>query len=509
MAEKILEVKKITKRYPGVVALKDVDLYIGENEVVGIAGENGAGKSTLLNILSGITQPDNGKIFLRGEEVKLKNHHEATMRGISRVFQEQALVPNLTVYENMLLTHEDRFQKFGIHLDRKAMSKTALEELRLFQLDIDPGRITSSYDFSTRQAIEIAKACSVSTLLGIEKPVILLDEPTAALTKLEIRRLFEHIARLRQRASLVFISHRLSEVLEVCDRVYVFKDGQVVDMVYPDRTSETRLHELMVGRKRDADYYREDRQRESFGPEVLRVVALEEQGVYEDVNLVLNEGEIVGIGGVLGSGKSEVGRAIAGIRSPLSGEVRMGGLLLRKGNVGHAIDNGVGYVPHERHAEGIILYFPISWNMSLSSWREKARGLIGRLDLGWEKQEAKKHIASLRVKTPSHGTLCYQLSGGNQQKVVLSKWLAKSNTRVLILDNPTRGVDAGAKEEIYSLLRSLVEEGLSILLISDELLELIGMCNRIVVMKDGKIANEITALTDNKPNEHQLIEAMV
>jgi ribose transport system ATP-binding protein len=507
MAETHLSVRGITKDYPGVRALDAVDVDIRENEVVGLIGENGAGKSTLLNVMSGITRATRGEMLLRGQPFLPTGYHDAMVKGVDRVFQEQALVPNLRVYENMFLSHEKHFRSLGIFLDRRKMAKTAAKELALLGLDIDPTAVTEEFSTSTRQLIEIARACTISTWLGIERPLILLDEPTASLPAADVDVLFDVVHKLKERASFVFISHRLTEILELSDRIYVMKDGAVVAETTPATASEATLHALMVGRERVADYYRESRQRATFGEQVLAVDCLTCPGAFSDVSVSVRAGEIVGIGGVIGSGKSEVGRAIAGIIKAASGHIRVNGSPVSDAGIVQMMDRGVAYMPPERHTEGVMLGEPIDWNMSLASLHG-GFGRNGWLDLRLEREQVTQYIQRLGIKAPSRRTQVLSLSGGNQQKVVLAKWLM-TRPKVLILDNPTHGIDAGAKEEIYELLRNLADDGVAILVVTDDLGELIGLSDRILVMKDGRITSEEETPCGAKPSEKSCVANMV
>ncbi|MCL5676282.1 MAG: sugar ABC transporter ATP-binding protein [Firmicutes bacterium] len=510
MPTRMLEVHGICKAFPGVQALNDINLHVYENEIVGLIGENGAGKSTFLNILSGICTADRGGVRFLGKAFKPANYREATLAGVSRVYQEQALVPNIPVFENILLSHEELFTRYGFMLDKKSMIAKTREELKSLGCNIDPAAPTERYDFSVRQIIEIAKACSLSKLLGIEKPLILLDEPTSALTSEQIRVFFDIIRSLKSKGSFIFVSHRLTELLELSDRIYVFKDGQVVAMIDdPQTCDEATLHKLMVGRERDEDYYKEYEQLPPGDEVVLRVENFTRKGCFSDINLELKQGEILGIGGVLGSGKSELGRAIAGVQTRDAGSLYLRGELVSDSSFTKQIERGIGYIPAERNLEGIICDFSVAWNISLAGIKDVFGKVFGLLNVAKERAEAENYVAELGIKTPSINALCLGLSGGNQQKVLLSKWLCR-NPSILILDNPTRGVDAGAKEEIYGLLRQLVSrQNMSIILISDDLLELIGMSNRIIVMKDGLIKKEVSAAVGAKPSEVELVSFMV
>jgi ribose transport system ATP-binding protein len=504
----LIEARGVDKAFPGVQALSGVDLTVHRGEIVGLVGENGAGKSTLLSVLSGTVRPDAGAVHVRGREVQFGNYREATLEGVFRIYQELALVPNLTVYENLFLSHEGRFRRLGV-LRRGAMLRRARELLARFGHDwIDPARPTAAYDFSTRQVLEIIKAFALGELLDVEAPVILLDEPTTALTRDEADFLGELLGRVRSEAALVFVSHRLSEVLELSDRVYILKDGRVVEETEPERTTDAQVHYVMVGRERDELFYHESRQRQPDADAVLEVKGFAQPPEFRDVSFVVRKGEIVGIGGVLGSGKSALARAIFGAGvSRAEGTVRVDGHAMEPLITRRMVRAGVGYVPPERHEDGIILGFPVAWNISLARLAA-GNGPASLLNADRERNEARGFVDSMRIKTPDVRTQAGSLSGGNQQKVVLARWLA-CDARMLILDNPTRGIDAGAKEEIYALIRDLADRGVGILVVSDDLLELIGLSNRILIMKDGAITAELDSPPAQKPQESTLVASMV
>lgn len=501
----LLEVRDVSKSFPGVQALRNVNLEIHQNEVVAFVGENGAGKSTLLNILSGLFRPDSGEIIYKGASYEPANYHDATLTGISRVFQEQGLVPNIPVYENLFISHEKRFTRLGV-LSRRRMNHLAGEVLADAGLDVKPTDITGTLPFPVRQMLEVIRAFAVPTFLGVEHPLVLLDEPTAGLDANETELLYARLRRFREHGSAVLVSHALFEALELCDRIYVFKDGEIVDMVFPKDVNESRLHELMVGRQRDREYYKEDCQRAQGDRVVLEVSSGCARGCFHDVSLRLHEGEILGIGGMLGSGKSELGRVLAGDLRMDSGELSVFGATIRHPTVRKMLRAGVGYIPGERAIEGLILYLPVQWNMTLPIVPELTKA--GYYNMGEEKRIVQKHCEMLNIKTASRETLVVNLSGGNQQKVVLAKWLAKE-VKILILENPTRGMDAGVKADIYAFLRELAANNVSIVLITDELLELIGMSNSIAIMKEGMITSMIEATAEAKPTEKELVQFMV
>jgi len=490
----VLRVRDLIKSYGDNTVLDRVDIDVGRNQIVGIVGENGAGKTTLFNVLSGLVEADGGRVELNGAEIHPPDYHSATLLGISRVFQEQALIPNIAVYENIPLSHERLFARAGQLMDKRRMIETAQRIVDATGLDIDVRRRTSDYDFSKRQAIEIARACLVpQEVLGIAYPIVLLDEPTSALQKTEEAAFFDLIVQLREHGSLMFVSHRLSEVLSVSDVIYVLKDGRLVATVDPTEADERRLHGLMVGRERHADYYHEAGQLDAARrAAVFETQALTQGGAYAEVTIEVRAGEVLGIGGLIESGKSEFGKGAAGIVAPDSGTVSIDGRAPIKLDLRALMKHGLGYVPAERHAEGMIVPFTVAWNISLASGQDIFSNALGVWRGGLETSVARRYIEQLRIRTSGAGAYCVTLSGGNQQKVVLAKWLCRE-PKVLILDNPTRGVDAGAKEEIYRLIRDLSAKGLGIILITDELMELIGLSNRVAIMRDDRVAAIVDA----------------
>lgn len=502
-----LSVHGICKRFESANVVDSVSFEISAGQVVGLIGENGAGKSTLLNILTGIVQPDAGEVRLDGRPVQPRGYSEAVRLGVSRVFQEQALVPNLRVYENLLLSHEVRFTRFGQIINQREMVGLAQDIADSARIGIDVRRQTSDYSFSKRQLLEIVRACVVPIrILGIAQPVILLDEPTASLDRADEETFFRLVADMRDVASFVFVSHRLSEVLAISDTIIVMKDGRVVSQLDASEADEKRLHGLMVGRERQADYYHESQQAVPGVRNALEARDLTGSG-YRDVALSVRQGEVLGIGGLLDSGKSDLGKALVGVAPPRSGQVRLHEGAWQTPDIGRALADGVGYIPAERLAEGIIADFQMAWNMSLASG-DLFSSRLGVWKDGLERETAEQMIAELKVRGATSTVACRKLSGGNQQKVVLARWLCRS-VRILVLDNPTRGVDAGAKEEIYGIIRQLTSAGVAVVLITDELLELIGMSNRIAVMQRGEITATVDAAADRKPTEVELIRLML
>ena len=503
----ILKAEDITKTFPGVIALDSVSIEVKQGEIVGIAGENGAGKSTLLNIIAGIYQPDGGRLYLRSEPYSPFNYQHANKHGVFMVFQEQGLVPSLYVYENLFLANEENFITNGV-LNKKKMMSEAVEAMASLNLQIDPTKLTWNYSFHERQMIEISKAFTLTKILNIEMPLILLDEPTSGLSDAEIEILFNKVKEYSERASFIFISHRLSELITLCDRLYIFKDGRNIKSLNTTRTTEEDIHEYMVGRKRESKFYRENLQITNTGEVIFTADNLSKSGAFSDVTLGLRRREILGIGGVVGCGKTELGLCIAGIEKFDRGGLSIDGNIIHKVTLKNMMRKGVGYVPGDRKNEGIIGYLPVNWNITLPSIPDIKLWGLPLLNIKKENDITRTFISKFRIKSPRITSMCYSLSGGNQQKVLMAKWVAK-NLKVIILDNPTRGIDVGAKEEIYTILRELVKQGLSLILITDDLLELIGLSNRIIIMKDGVITNEFDSPPDKKTTENELVKFMV
>jgi ribose transport system ATP-binding protein len=458
MSAAVLEIRGVSKQFPGVKALDDVSFAINKGEVVGLIGENGAGKSTLLKVLNGIYRPDKGGIFVDGRPVAIGSPRQAFDSGIAMVFQEQSVLPTLTVAENIFLGREEEFLRFSL-LSKKRMHAAAAEELKKVHLDIHPGTRCADLSFADRQMVEIAKALSLNSRIK-GHVTILLDEPTSVLEQKEVDLLFRIIRDLRERASFVFISHRLEEVLEISDRVYVMRDGKVVKELPAKSATVKDLHKLMVGRQLHHEYYREARQAKPSSEVVLDCKHLGKAGRFHDISFELHGGEVLGIAGVIGSGREDLARCLAGHMAPDSGELRIGGRVVEFDAAHDATAAGVGLVPAERKVEGLVAPFSVAENMTLAALpRFVGSGVIR---FAAETTTAQDWISRLNIKTPSAKTMAGSLSGGNQQKVVLAKWRIAS-VRVLILDHPTRGIDVGAKEDVYELIRDMTAEGLAII----------------------------------------------
>jgi ribose transport system ATP-binding protein len=502
--ESVLSLVNVHKRFPGVHALKDVSIEVRRGEVIGLVGENGAGKSTLMKILSGVYQPDEGRIEIAGKETQLESAADANRKGIGMVFQEQSLLTNLTVGENIYLGNEAQFTRFGI-VNWKALYAAASRQLEKIQVDVDPGVRADDLDFATRQMVELAKALTLEEHAS-DHLVILLDEPTSVLERAEIDVLFARVRSLKSRASFIFVSHRLDEVLDLSDRIYVMKDGAVVaDLVAADANVNT-LHHFMVARSLQSDYYREPLQKPYRDEVVLEVDGLSLGQSYKNISFKLHAGEILGIAGVIGSGREELARTLVGFAPHSSGSLRVSKREVHLMSPAEAVDIGIGYIPRERRVEGLVLFLPVAANITLVGLEKLTR--YGLIDAHEERRLATSWVERLRIRTPGINTLCLNLSGGNQQKVVLAKWL-NANVRILILDHPTRGLDVGAKEEVYELVRAVTSEGVAVILTSDTLEETIGLSHSLLVMRDGEITHRADSQPGHKPSQIDIIGHMV
>jgi ribose transport system ATP-binding protein len=505
-ASPALELRDISKAYPGTQALTGVSFLLRRHQMLGLVGENGAGKSTLLSIINGTVRPDTGSISINGDPVRFGHPTEAARHGVATVFQEQGLIPTIPVFENIFLGREEKFVVAGA-LRQKAMIAEARAVLEELEVDVSPTAATGALSFGQRQLVEIAKAFALSRIYPVE-PIILLDEPTSALSDNETAKLFDGIKRWRARASFVLVSHRLADVFATCDEVVALKDGRVVDQRPIGSIDEVGLHELIVGRQRNAEYYREAAQREPAPSVALRAERIEKPGHLRGVSFDLREGEILGVAGVLGSGKSTLARIVAGAEAQSDGDVTVGNDSLRRGSRRDAIRHGIGFVPAERSVAGIIATDTVEWNLTLPNLGQIAYRLLGLISSRRSRALTLEWMKRLRVRAPGPTAPCRTLSGGNQQKVVFAKWLARG-VRILVLDDPGRGLDVGAKEDIYSLMREVADKGAAVLLVSDNLPELIGLSNRIIVLRDGLVSAVVETPKEAKPREVDVVAAML
>ncbi|SHM47474.1 sugar ABC transporter ATP-binding protein [Halanaerobium congolense] len=478
--ETVLEMKNITKTFPGVKALDKVNFSLKKGEVHALLGENGAGKSTLMKVLNGIHQRDEGEIIVKGESVKFENTKEAQKAGLAIIHQELELIPYLNVAENIFLGREDRN---GIFINYQKLYQKTSEVLDMLGVDIDPKAKIKDLNIGSQQMVEIAKAVSQNA------DILVMDEPTSSLTNQEIDILFELIERLKQQEiAIVYISHRLEEVFEICDRVTVLRDGQFVDEVETSATNEDQLIKMMVGRTIEDRF-----PKMNFSPteEILKVENLTVPKEIKNASFSLKKGEILGIAGLMGSGRTELAKAIFGVFKEKSGNIYFKGKKIEINSPADAINTGIYYLSEDRKEEGLVLGLSVANNISISVLKSmlKANTFINK---SAETDLAEKYIEDLKIKTPSEKQLVKNLSGGNQQKVVISKLLS-TKPEIVIFDEPTRGIDVGAKREIYNLMQELINEGVAVILISSELPEVLNLSNRVIVMHEKEIMGELDA----------------
>jgi ribose transport system ATP-binding protein len=505
MSASVLELRRITKRYPGVVALDGVDFTVRENEILGLVGENGAGKSTLMKILIGLIQPDEGTYRLRGAPVVIRNPADAANLGVGMVFQEGCLVPNLSIMENLFLCHEIGFRRFGF-LSKREMRETAHAALAAVNVTADLDTPVSETTPAVRQMIEIARLLWLSKLYHQRNPVLILDEPTTVLTDEERNTLFSIASELKSQASIILISHRLQEIVETSDRIVIMKDGKRVTDLEAKQAGIPEIEQMMVGHAFAADRFREDEQIPAGDQVLLALENVSKRGVFEPLNFEVRQGEIVSLVGLVGSGKEAVCRCIAGLEKPDTGSIKLAGKRLTPGSPAEAVRTGIGYVPIDRRSDGLALGMTIAENVNLLVLdRLKVAGFISPQS---EKKNALRWIQDCRIKAPSPSTMCVNLSGGNQQKTVIAKWLT-SKINLLLLDHPTRGVDVGAKDEIYRLIRQLARTGVGMIIMCDTLEEDIGLCSRMLIMKDGRLVNEVNCPPSRKPGPSDIISSIV
>lgn len=477
-----LEIRNVSKEFSGVYALKNVDMEIFPGQVTAVIGENGAGKSTLMKIISGVYSDFEGEIFYRGEQVSFKNPKEAAEKGIVIIHQELNLIPHMSITENLFLGQE-LTTKFGL-LDYPKMNAEAAKLLARLQLDVNPGTAVNRLRVGQQQLVEIARA------LLFDSKVLIMDEPTSAISDTEVKLLFRIIKKLKeQNVAIVYISHKLNELFEIADRFEVLRDGAHVGSGLMEETTQDHLIGLMVGREiknRLSEY------KENLNGEILRVENLSFRNpenktdfLVTDVSFTLRKGEVLGIAGLMGAGRSELLEAIFGLHPHLmSGSVYINNKKVRLRNVSDAIAAGIALVPEDRKVQGLILNMNVTKNTSLASLKDLSS--FGFINNTKEVQLGKKYIQELNTNVPSVNIEVEKLSGGNQQKVVLAKWLA-TNPKILLLDEPTRGIDVGAKAEIYKLIKKLAELGMGIVVVSSELPEILAVADKVLVMSESKV----------------------
>lgn len=472
MGAQLILMEGIDKSFPGVRALNQCHFDVNRGEVHALVGENGAGKSTLMKILAGIYQRDGGKIFYEGREVNFTSPKEALDAGIGIIHQELNLMPHLTVAENIFIGKE--FTK-GIFIDQNAINQEAEKLLKSLNLDIDPRARVMDLSVAKQQMVEIAKA------LSYDSQLIIMDEPTSSLTDSEIEELFRFIRDLKARnRAVVYISHRMDEVFAISDRITVMRDGEYVGTFKTEETDRDTIIKAMVGRT----IYIQPKEKsmvEEDAPVVLEVRNLKSD-VVKDVSFKLRKGEILGFAGLVGAGRTETARLIFGADPKQDGEIFIRGKKVEINSPQDAVANGIGYLSEDRRRFGLAVGLPVDVNVTMASLENYINK--GIIDFKKERETASEYVKKLSIRTPSIRQLVRNLSGGNQQKIVVAKWLVK-NCDILIFDEPTRGIDVGAKSEIYNLMDELTKEGKSIIMISSELPELLRMSDRIIVMCEG------------------------
>ncbi|MFD7620432.1 sugar ABC transporter ATP-binding protein [Streptomyces sp. NPDC059802] len=496
----LLTMSGITKSFPGVRALDGVDLEVQAGEVHCLLGQNGAGKSTLIKVLAGAHQPDGGEITWRGEPAALKSPIAAMRLGIATIYQELDLVEGLSVAENIFLGHEPTTARFVVRTREGRTSAAALLK-RLGHPEIDPARPVGDLSAAQQQIVSMARALSHDVRL------IVMDEPSAALDPDEVDNLFRIVAALTaEGVAVVYISHRLEEIRRIGDRVTVLKDGRAVAVGLPAESTPTRdIVAMMTGR--NVEYVFPPRTTDRAGvtaaEPVLKVEGLARKGEFAPVDLELRPGEIVGLAGLVGSGRSEILETVYGARRPSAGRVTVAGKQLRPGSVRAAVAAGIGLAPEERKAQALLMLESVTRNVSVSSMSRFSRA--GWIDRGAERRAAREATRELSLRPDNPDTPVRTLSGGNQQKAVLARWLLRG-CRVLLLDEPTRGVDVGARAELYAVIRRLADEGLAVLLVSSEVPEVLGLADRVLVLREGRVVHTADA---RELDEHRVLDLVM
>ncbi|MCH5138288.1 sugar ABC transporter ATP-binding protein [Clostridiaceae bacterium UIB06] len=477
----LLEMVDISKSFPGVKALQNVNLKVHRGEVLALLGENGAGKSTLMKILSGVYKKDSGKVIMDGNEVEIHGIKHAESLGITIIHQELSVLPNLTVCENIFLGNE-KFSKGTRRINKALLKERSKSFLEQIGCNIDPDTLVKDINVGEMQMIEIAKALTKNS------SVIIMDEPTTALTDVETKKLFEVIRKLKEKGmAIIYISHRMDEIFEICDSITVLRDGKYVGDVETKRVTKDELITMMVGRKLEEQFPYKKVDKTAT---LLRVENVSLRDRVKNASFEVKAGEILGVAGLMGAGRTELAKTIFGDYKMSSGEIYVDGEKVRIRSPKDAINYGICYLSEDRKKEGLILGMSVRENMTLSNLRTYENNLM-RIDKKSEKLQVKEYIQKLSIKTPTQDQLIKNLSGGNQQKVILAKWLMLS-PKVLIIDEPTKGIDVGAKKEIYEVLNQLKSAGKAVIMISSDMAEIIGVSDRVMVMHEGKITGQLS-----------------
>ncbi|PRR70438.1 sugar ABC transporter ATP-binding protein [Neomoorella humiferrea] len=473
-----LQMKNISKTFPGVRALDEVQLEILPGEVHALVGENGAGKSTLIKILAGVEQPDPGaEILIDGHPVNIRQPIDANQQGIAVIYQDFSLFPNLTVAENISFGKEIGLGKRLVNWNE--IKETATKALAELGIELDLNLQLERLPVAKQQLVAIARA------LAFNARFIIMDEPTSSLSRGEVENLFKIIATLKEKGiAILFVSHRLQELFTIAERFTVLRDGKYIGTYLKEELNEDKLISLMVGRK--IEFVKQSRS--SPGPVLLEVKSITKKGNFKDISFTLHKGEILGLTGLVGAGRTEVAQALFGLNVPESGEIFLEGVKVNIHSPEEAMGLGIAYIPEGRQREGLVLRQSVAQNVSLAVLK-KLRSKFGLLNAGKERQLVEEYMEALDIRPRLPNMLAMQLSGGNQQKVVLAKWLA-THPKVLIIDEPTNGIDVGAKAEIHKLLKRLAEQGMGIIMISSELPEILAVSDRVLVMRRGRLVGE-------------------
>ncbi len=503
----IFRAKALCKSYETNAVLRNIDMEVYKSEIVGLIGENGAGKSTLQKIIAGVEQYDSGSMELHGYPYVARNSAQANRMGVGMVFQEQSLIKNLSVSQNIFLGREKKYTKFGF-IDWRSMNRDAqlvLDAIGIHEIAVEKKVI--DLDFATRQMVEIAKVLDITGGVSDSSSLVLMDEPTSVLSDEDINRLFSELRKIKKAGnSVVFVSHRLEEILEICDRIYIFKDGINTGVVNREEADEKLLYEKMVGRSTTGAYFKTERQVIPSEDRVMSVKNLGQLGTFKDISFELYRGEVLGITGVVGSGKEALCSVLCGDESPDSGEIYIGGSKRQFASPERALHRGIASVPKERRDEGIVGILSVTENICMSNYDSVKRN--GFISEKLQDAMANKWVEKLEIKCSAISEHAEYLSGGNAQKVVFARVIASSSD-ILILNHPTRGVDVGAKEDIYNLIRNISAEGVAVILLGDTLDECIGLSSRILVMKDGFITKEFDAPAELKPSQVDIVQYML
>jgi len=489
-----LEIKNIHKIFPGTIALSEADFDLYAGEVHALVGENGAGKSTMIKIVTGVHQPDIGEIIVNGKTVKFKNAMDSYDSGIAAIYQEASLFNELTVTENIFMGHHKVRKGFKM-IRWEQMYKETENLIKSIGVDISPYALVKSLSIAQKQIVEIMKA------LSMDSNILIMDEPTSALTIEETNELFDIVKKLKEKGTgIIYISHRLEEIFEIADRATVLRDGKIIGTLDREEITEDKLITMMVGRSIDNMYPKEEAK---IGENILKVENIYRAGEFKDISFEVKKGEIVGLAGLVGSGRTEIAKAIFGLEKLEGGKIFFNGEEVNIKNPLDAIKLGIAYLSESRGEYGLVLKMDIAKNITLPNLRNYQK--FSFIEKDKEYRVAKKYFDLMDIKASSLNQIVNSLSGGNQQKVAIAKWLA-TNAKILILDEPTRGVDVGTKAAVHKLMSDLAKEGIAILMISSELPEIIGMSDRIIVLHEGVIK---TILSKEECKQENILAAAI